>query len=161
MMSMALPSLPNTSFRFRSRPFSLPGEQRIAWRVSLVVVVLTKSRAARSSLARIHLVCDALRTRERMERFEHVLKGDAAPVTWIPRIDPALGRAIDIGLGEQLLDRVKDKYQLTEVGKKLADQLIADDEILVDEKSFLKRNRALLSEGRLSSLLLRGGSHAS
>ncbi|MFN4016468.1 MAG: hypothetical protein ACK4JB_14100 [Reyranella sp.] len=96
-----------------------------------------------------------------MERFERVLKGDAAPVTWIPRIDPALGRAIDIGLGENLLDRAKDRYQLTELGKRLADQLVADDEVLVDEKNFLKRNRTLLSEGRLSSLLLRGGGHVS
>lgn len=157
---MELPFIPDLQFHFHRRPSTVPGEQRIAWRISLLVLVLFSSRSKRSSLARLHLVCDGIRTKVRMLQFQQVLAGELFATSWIPRIDPSLGRAIDMAIGEDFVERVSDRYQLKSAGIKLGNQLTKDETVLKEEKEFLKKHRPLLTEGRLSALLLRGDEDA-
>lgn len=157
---MAFPLLPERQFAFRPRPFALPGEQRIAWRLSLIVLVLASSRGQRSSLARLHIICDALRSSERIERFGLIVTKQRAVRSWIPRVDPALGRAIDIGIGEGLIERSESRYHLTTKGSLLAAQLSAKDtELLLDQRNFLSNHRSSLTEALVSNLL-RGAANA-
>ena len=63
-------------FSFRRRPTPVPADLRIAWRVSLILLMLLASRSNRASLAKLHILNDAIRSNQ-VDRLRDATDTDA------------------------------------------------------------------------------------
>lgn len=126
-------------FRFRKQPVALPPDLRPAWRITVLLLVLTRCcRQGRSGLTRIHVLNWAMRTPQSRQLFLDVLEGAVRPDAAIVRFDPSLNRAIDVASGEKLLQRLSNKtFQITATGIALTEEVLADDTLMRTEKWFL------------------------
>jgi hypothetical protein len=120
---------------------------RISWRLALLILVLRYSRARRASLAKLHLLNDTLRSDGGRKRLSSILASSQVPPEWPFRVEPALGRAIDMARGEGLV-KTEDgaTYQLTESGLRAAESLRANEGVLQEERSFLESQSSKITE---------------
>ena len=154
-MSIVLPA--ERRFSFASRPVPVPGDLRINWRLAIVLLMLGESRAKRASLAKLHVLNDAVRSSRSRHTLEQVLSGTAAPLTWRMRVEPAFGRAIDFVVGEKFAGWIqiagRSGLQLTATGLASYEVIKASDDVVADEKSFLQAVGMRVTEEFVSRLL--------
>lgn len=153
---MSLPSQPER-FSFRQRPIPVPGDLRIEWRVSLIVLMLGHSRAKQASLAKLHILNDAIRGKRSAHLLELVVKSKAGMMPWTFRIEPAFARAVDFVVGDKLADWTtssnRSGLQLTAKGVALFEKLKAEDDILTVEKDVLAVYAKSMTEGAVSLVI--------
>lgn len=147
-----LPERP--TFKFRHRPGALPGDLRISWRLALLILILRHSRGGKASLAKLHLLNDALRSETALEKLAEILSESRTSLDWRIRVEPALGRALDIARGEGLVS-VKNGpvYRLTEKGVVAADALEEKEHLLDMERAFLATYARQVSERFVNDLV--------
>jgi hypothetical protein len=143
-------------FSFRRRPTPVPGDLRIAWRVALIVFMLGCSRSNRASLAKLHILNDAV-------RFDHhgslkaALGGAKADLLWSFRVEPAFARAIDFVVGEKLAAWTKATgraaLQLTKGGIEAFEAVRDLKDALVTERQVISDLAKALPESSVASLL--------
>ena len=148
--------LANRRFSFRRRPVPVPGDLRIAWRVALVIAMLGSSRAHRASLAKLHIINDAIRSGQQ-DRLKSILSGTHAAVPWNLRVEPAFARAVDFVVGEKLAIWTKATgraaLQLTKTGVDAAAAVLGIEDALVEERAAVAELAKLLPEARVGALL--------
>lgn len=141
-------------FFFIRRPVPVPGDLRIAWRLSLLLLMLVTARGCKASLAKLHVLNDAIRAPAARERLSSILIEGNNKFNWSIRVEPALGRAIDFLIGEGLAEWTRSGgIHLTLSGEEAANSLLADDNALVEEKIFLNKVRHAVTEKFISALL--------
>lgn len=146
--------LPEGSFVFRRRPVSVPGDLRIAWRLALLILVLSFSRGKKASLAKLHLVNDALRSEDGRNKLAHIITSPRTVPEWPFRVEPALGRAIDMARGEGLIMvEGGPTYRLTEKGIHAVEALLGQGEALQQERVFLESQGHKISEAFVRSIV--------
>lgn len=154
------PVPPAERFSFVERPSPLPADLRISWRLSLLLLMLRTSRAKKASLAKLHVINDAIRSASARERFQKILGGDASLVDWRVRVEPAFGRAINFLVGEKFAAWTKTSQraalQLTKQGIEAAEKIASSEGILEEEKFFLSSVSASLTEQFVTDLLKAG-----
>jgi hypothetical protein len=148
---------PHTPFTFKARPSPVPGDLRIAWRFALNLLILNKSRGKRSSLARLYILNDAARSANEADLLEDILLGAAASNRWRIKVEPALGRALDLMVGESLFHwtTVSDRVgvELSATGLSLAGEIDTDGEIMTEEKGRVRTLSSKLTEARVTEFL--------
>lgn len=154
-MSLELPK--SRQFSFTARPVPIPGDLRIGWRVSLIVMMLGVSRSNRASLAKLYVLNHAARSSVARAQLERILAGDEPALYWHMRVEPAFARAVNFVVGEGFAEWVETSQrvglQLTARGL-VAWKLLDDDEaVLAEEKAFLKRSGRQTTEVFVSRLL--------
>lgn len=129
----------NTEIVFRRRPLSLPEDLRPAWRIGLLVLLLsTCCRSGKSSRARIHVLSWGIRTKKSQLDLVAAISGDLNPSNLLVRFDPFLDRALDFAIGEDLIQLVGGKsVALTSTGKQLAEEIRQSDTVFAAEKVFI------------------------
>jgi hypothetical protein len=154
-MSAQLPQA--DQFSFVRRPVPVPGDLRIAWRLSLILLMLGASRGNRASLAKLYVLNDALKSASARVRLRNIIQFIEPPSSWRVRVEPALGRAIDFVVGEKLATWAEVSQraglQLTPAGLKAVDHLRKAEDALRDEKGFLEDLARPVTEGFVSALL--------
>lgn len=129
---------PHRPFVFRERPTPVPGDLRMSWRFALNLLILNKSRRNRSSLARLYILNDAARSQEDADLLGEILVGEARLSAWRIKVEPALGRALDLMVGEGLLvwATVADRLgvELAPTGLAIANDIVNEKDILALEK---------------------------
>lgn len=153
-MSM-LPS--HSPFTFRERPAPVPGDLRISWRFALNLLIVQRSRSKRSSLARLYILNDGTRSFDDADLLSDILIGAAPLADFRVKVEPALGRALDLMVGEGLLvwETVSDRLgvELTSSGLALASEIQKDKNIMALEKERIEFISPLLTEGRVTEFL--------
>lgn len=143
-------------FSFRRRPVPVPGDLRIAWRVALILAMLANSRSNRASLAKLHILNDAVRS-GREERLQTILSGPPTVAPWNLRIEPAFARAIDFVVGENLATWTKATgraaLQLTKTGIDAASAVMGVDDALIDERAAIAELAKQITETSVAALL--------
>ncbi|MBZ7921956.1 hypothetical protein LAC81_09190 [Ensifer adhaerens] len=146
-----------TPFTFRERPAPVPGDLRISWRFALNLLILVKSRGKRSSLARLYILNDGTRSFDDADLLGDILVGAAKLGEWRVKVEPALGRALDLMVGEGLLawTTVSDRLgvELSASGLALASEIHKDDSVMAVEKGRIEFLAPLLTEGRVIEFL--------
>lgn len=125
---------------FRKRDLPIAADYRPMYKIGLVVCILKiASNANRATLNRLHFFVWALRTLKNTEYVEKLLaSGDLGSiVSW--GIEPALNKALMIGVAENILKVHDYKYELTETGLNLYKKIRDDKEVLTREIAFLER----------------------
>jgi hypothetical protein len=151
-------------FSFISRPLSVPGDLRIQWRVSLIVLMLGHSRAKRASLPKLHILNSAVRSKHAAQHLDHIINMELGMLPWTFRIEPAFARAIDFVVGDKLADWIitggHSGLALTQTGIKTFKSLNSATDILVEEKALLEKYAKTMTEASVNAVIgmRRGGS---
>lgn len=145
----------NTSFTFSNKPIPIPADLRPDWRVALILLLLSNCcRGKKISLKKLHVLNWAVRTNESRCKFLQLITGTVSPDDVLVRYDPGLDRAVDVALGENLVDRVQgDKIQLTAKGHSAAKFFIGIPDFLSEEQEFMNTICRQLTEKRLMEMV--------
>jgi hypothetical protein len=150
------PEITDGRFSFQRRPIPVPGDLRIAWRVSLILLMLVASRSSRASLAKLHILNDAIRSNQ-VRRLKAATDAGVRTLPWNLRVEPAFARAIDFVVGERLAAWTKAggraSLQLTASGTAAAAALEQFQDVLHDERAMIAEHAKKLTEFRVNALL--------
>jgi len=150
----------DTTFVFRERPKPCAGDMRISWRVSVTLLALLHSRGKKASFAKLHVLNDALRSQASRDKLEAILDEQIPAYAWRLRVEPAFTRALDFLVGEGFADwsvsSNRTTLSMTEKGVEVAKEIDCLNDILVDERSFLKGLATRITEGFVQRMLLVG-----
>jgi hypothetical protein len=153
---LSSPEFAHTRFSFQRRPTPVPGDLRIAWRVPLILLMLAASRSNRASLAKLHVLNDAIRSNQ-VGRLRDATDADAKILPWNLRVEPAFARAIDFVVGERLAEWTKSggraSLQLTTTGLAAAEGIDKIPDALEQERAIIGEYAKKLTEARVSILL--------
>ncbi len=123
--------------RFSRKPSPVFPEHRPMYKISqLLLILYIASRGGRSRLPRLHLFNWALKTRERHSTLVEAAKQKKLTLAaW--GFDPAFAIAIRYAIAEGLVREVSSAYELTERGHAVAKAVLADPDVLTEDKSAL------------------------
>ncbi len=146
-------------FLFQRRPTPVPGDLRIAWRVALILVMLGCSRSNRASLAKLHILNDAVRS-DQHDRLKAALAGAQRDLPWGFRVEPAFARAVDFVVGEKLAAWTRATgraaLQLTKAGVDALEAVMRVEDALVAEREIVSDLAKAITETTVATLLSEG-----
>jgi len=133
-------------FSVTQRPEPIPGDLRLGWGVSLLLLVLASSRGQRCSLQKIHFLAHLSRTAKSRRQMREVLARRRGPVDLSVRIEPWVNRASAFAAASGLVHvRGGKALALSDEGKK-AVAAIRKEKVLEDEALFLEDVGSLTTE---------------
>jgi hypothetical protein len=124
---------------FTKRPIPLPAEYRPMYKIAFIVMILKLCcRGESSNLLKLHLFSWALSSRNNMDELRDYVTSLFKTDFSIWGIEPALNRALQLAVAENICDIVQGKrYKLTQKGNKFYEMIKSDNELFGIEKSFL------------------------
>jgi hypothetical protein len=144
-------------FSFASRPIPVPGDLRINWRLAVILMMLDSSRSKKASLAKLHLLNDAVRSPQSRTKLAEILSGARNLLSWRMRVEPAFGRAINFAVGENFAEWTRaaqrSGLQLTKQGIAAATSVAKMEGILVEEKTFFGDTAKQITEEFVTRIL--------
>jgi len=144
----------NVPFTFSRQPLPVPADMRSVWRVSAIVLVLTRCQAGTASVLVLQAVNNAVRTEEAREAFLRAVAGEPRPEDVLLRFDPTLDRALDLAIGQGWVQRKDGRsVRLTDQGKEFAAFLNQQPDVLEKEKQFLAALPRKVSEAGIQRLI--------
>lgn len=125
-------------FELTSRPEPIPADLRLTWGLSLLVLMLGRSRSKRASLQKLNFLAHSIRTRESREAAMRLYEGNMRVSHYMVRVEPWLNRAIAFSKGYGLAEILKGRtIQLLPLGSRAFEHIYSDDSVLAEEKAFL------------------------
>lgn len=124
---------------FRKRRMPLIPDYRPMYKIGLLVCVLKiVSGGGKSSLNKLHFFIWALKSKRNMDFITMLLETNDSSnlITW--GVEPALNKALSLGVAEDLFVLKDDKYTLTSKGDDFYKEIKKDKELFADEKRFLE-----------------------
>ncbi len=144
----------NAQFMLKKVPDSIPADIRPLWRVSLCLAILKYSRGGTASLKKLQVMAWALMNKRNYDLVLQAIESDIAKKKLIVRYDPALDRALDFAIGENLIEFTSSvRYKISEFGRKLVTETEEEGSSLEKELLFLKENGSKFSEDIIENLL--------
>ena len=143
-------------FSLKSRPEPVPGDLRIIWGVSIVVLILFHSRAKQASFQKLHYFTYSVRTQKSRKRTADLFDRNISSTEHIIRFEPWLNRAMGFAKASNLLVFENGKRaKLTEEGIIFANLILKDSNSLVSEIEFIKSVSKKVSENFVTGMLRR------
>jgi hypothetical protein len=94
-----------------------------------------------------------LKSKQHQKDLLDALNGLLRPEIVLVRYDPALNRAVDYAIAENLIEALdKGRVQLTSAGNAMARQIVEARDTLVDEKRFLSTLGTIPTENLIRQL---------
>lgn len=154
-MSLVLPKLQR--FSFASRPVPVPGDLRLSWRISLILMMLGGSRSNRASLAKLYVLNYAARSDHARAQLDRIILGTESSLNWHMRVEPAFGRAVNFVVGERFADWTQTAQraglQMTKTGIDAWRHIDEAEGVFTEEKRFLKEVGKKVTEDFVSRIL--------
>jgi hypothetical protein len=125
------------------------------WKIATLLLILQlSSHGGKSSLKRLHILNWAVRSPKHREEFDQV-RDHLSPLFGFQfRFEPALARAIDLAVGDDLVVWVGgDRLQITTKGKRWIQQILKEDSLLRNERDFLTRIGKSITERMASEMI--------
>ena len=113
---------------FINRPIPVPYNYRIVYKISKIILIIGETcKRGGCSTIKLHIVSNAISSNKALKELEKFLE-DNTNIVSIVRFDPALTRAVNYALGEQIIDiQANGKLKLNEKGKKLYEEIMNDN----------------------------------
>lgn len=124
---------------FRKRRMPISADYRPMYKIGLIVLILKiASTGNKSSLNKLHFLIWALKSEKNRTFIKDIL--DRTDYTKIIAwgVEPALNKALTIGVAEGLFFLENNKYALTQKGKDFSKSILKEIELFKDEKEFLE-----------------------
>lgn len=139
---------------FNKKPISISANYRPFYKISQITLILKlSSRMSKASLLKLHFFSWVLKSNERMAQITEYVDNNFKGKLSLWRIDPLVNRALEFGIAENFFIHKKGKYALANRGKQLSDLILDEDDIFVEEKSFLKEIGKKISETKINSMI--------
>jgi len=144
------------SFTFKIEPMSIPAELRPMHKIGLILLFLRlNSAASTSSILKIQFLNWALKTKPLKAQL--IDETDGKESTYMLKVvhhDPAVNRAVQYAIAENLVSLEKTgKIKLTDSGLNIADKIIANKDLFLKEKDYLKKLGKRVSEVKIKDVL--------
>lgn len=139
---------------FDAKPDAVPYSYRISYKVAQLCLIISKCCSGRGgcSLVKIHILSNALSTKEHMKELEDYLH-DKIPYILV-RFDPAVNHAVKYAITDQLLMQLKNgTFRLSDKGKKFVTTIEKDSSLLIYEKQYLDKNCKKLTNNKIDVLM--------
>lgn len=138
---------------FDAKPDAVPYNYRISYKVSIICLLIYKCCGRRGcSLIKMHIIASALADNRFYEKLIKFLNSHLQ-YEFIVRFDPALNRALEYALADELIvQQGNGTYKLSAKGKELAKMIADDKEVLENEKTILEDISLNLSEDRIKEI---------
>jgi hypothetical protein len=144
----------NVAPRFTARAVSIPGDFRIAWRLSVLCLLLQRGRANALSLEHLHVLWWAARSERGRSLVTRWFDGERSPDELLVRFDPSLTVTVDLALGQGLVTRTASgAVKLTEAGVALAAAVQNEKHVLGTVKEFLDSLPRKITQQQIRELL--------
>ncbi len=143
------------SLRFKRRPMAIAAELRPDWKIGTMLLILhISSRGGKSSLRRLHILNWALRSSKNRTEFEQVREHHQPLFSFQFRFEPALGRAINLAVGEEYVEWVGgNRLQITSKGQRWVKDILKDKSVMQQEREFLERIGKDITEGIATEMI--------
>ena len=140
---------------FINRPIPVPYNYRIVYKISKIILIIGETcKRGGCSTIKLHIVSNAISSNKALKELEKFLE-DNTNIVSIVRFDPALTRAVNYALGEQIIDiQANGKLKLNEKGKKLYEEIMNDNSIMIMEKDSLKNISNKLTEEKINEIIV-------
>lgn len=138
---------------FDSKPDAVPYNYRISYKIAQICLIIAKTCSGRAgcSLVKLHIISNALNTKECMQALEEYVNEKMSFM--LVRFDPAVNRAIKYAIADKLVSQLKNgTFKLTDTGKELVKKNDKED-ILQEEKIFLKELGLKLTNDKIEQLM--------
>ena len=141
------------AFTISDRAQPVPGDLRINWGVTLILLVLASSRGQRCSLQKLHFLAHLSRTDQTRREALEVLDRTREPSALSVRIEPWVNRALAFAVAQGPAVRKDGKSAaLTDEGKAMLDDLSAMA-VLAEERAFLAKVGPRATEKVVDSIM--------
>lgn len=139
---------------FTNRPIAVPYNYRIIYRISQIILIIYYCCNRKAcSLEKIHITSSALSTKDEMEKLLQFIDKEKESYILV-RFNPAINRAIDFALAEDILIRQKNGlFKLSTKGKRYMDNIVKDRDLFIFEKLNLSNIGTKLTEDKISQLI--------
>jgi hypothetical protein len=143
------------SLRFKRRPMAIAAELRPDWKIGALLLILhLSSRGGKSSLRRLHILNWGLRSAKNRAEFEQVREHQQPLFSFQFRFEPALGRAINLAVGEKYVAWVGgNRLQITPRGQRWVKEILKDESVMQEERGFLERIGKDITEGIATEMI--------
>lgn len=140
---------------FTKRPIPLPADYRPMYKIALIVLILKYCcRVETSSLLKLHLFSWALASEKNMGELRKYVASDFKIDFSVWGIEPALNRALQLAVAENICDVIEGKkYKLTQKGNLFFEQIKADKVLFDKEKAFLTfLGKNIITDSRITTM---------
>jgi|TARA_Y100000588_G_scaffold205493_1_gene219323 hypothetical protein len=133
-------------FTVTARPEPIPGDLRVRWGQSLLIMVLASARGQRCSVQKVHFLAHVSRTGVLRDTTREVLARKRNSIALAIRIEPWVNRAAAFAKANGLVE-VRDgkALALSDEGKAAA-KTIRKEGLLADETAFLDEVGKFMTE---------------
>lgn len=140
---------------FVNRPIQVPYNYRIVYKVCKIVLIIgTTCKRGGCSTLKLHIISNAVSSNEALKELRKFLENTSNRVSII-RFDPALTRAINYALAENIITiQVNGKIKLTDIGKNVYDEIMENKDIMIMEKDTLNNISDKLTEDKIDEIIV-------
>ena len=143
-------------FTFKTEPVSIPAELRPMHKIGLILLFLRlNSRASTSSILKLQFLNWILKTTALKAQLINETDGkESTYMLKVVHLDPAVNRAVQFAIAENLISLEKNgKIKLTDSGLNIADKIITNEDLLLEEKDYLKKLGKRVSDVQIKNIL--------
>jgi hypothetical protein len=143
-------------FTFKIEPMSIPAELRPLHKIGLILLFLRlNSTASTSSILKIQFLNWVLKTKPlKAQLIDETDDKESTYMLKLVHHDPAVNRAVQYAIAEKLISLEKSgRIKLTDSGLNIADKMVADQNIFLEEKDYLKKLGKRVSEVQIKDVL--------
>jgi hypothetical protein len=140
-------------FTVTARPEPIPGDLRVGWGQSLLIMVLASARGQRCSIQKVHFLAHLSRTGFLRDLTREVLARKRDPIDLTVRIEPWVNRAAAFAKANGLVEVREGKALALSDGGKEAAKLIRKEGLLAEETAFLDEVGKFVTEKVVESIL--------
>lgn len=140
-------------FTVTARPAPIPGDLRVGWGQSLLIMVLASARGQRCSIQKVHFLAHLSRTSDLRDRTREVLARKRDPIELAVRIEPWVNRAAAFAKANGLVEVREGKALALSGQGKAAAAAIRKAGLLAEETVFLDEVGKLVTEKVVESIM--------
>lgn len=139
---------------FNSKADAVPYNYRISYKVSLICLIIGKccGRKGCSSI-KLQMINAAVNTVKGRSELLNLTDGKHISDVTLIRFDPAISRAINYALADNLIfQQGNGLFRLKKKGKELMNEIYRDEELMIVEKSFFMELASKLTEDIIDNI---------
>jgi hypothetical protein len=149
---MKIDEILNSPFSFKQRKAFTPCETRPLWKCALIILIVgLTGREKKCSLKKIHTANWVIKS---SEHLKDLIDWSQSNLLFPPniRLDPFTDRAIELVAASGHVRKSSGKIELTPTGETFFEGLMANKEIMTQEKSSLKASKKYLSDSAIEKI---------
>ncbi len=144
----------NSDIIFEAKADAVPYHYRITYRVALICIIIGKCCGKKGcSAIKLQMICAATESQKIQTDLFKLIERELVSETTLIRFDPAVTRAINLALYDNLIFRQSNGlYRLSEKGKKLVEAIYCDNDLMQQEKTLFSKLKNRLHEELIDTI---------